>query len=91
MQRYTVQAMSANKYINEDYQTAEAAQDRAVGLGSATVIRFYGHHNGPDRLPEVEWSSCGMWTYNSDRGWWRHGIYDGHGAPISKSKPTDDQ
>ncbi len=88
MQRYTVQAMIADKYIDEHYPTAEAAQDRAMGLGSATVIRFHGSPNSPGRLPEVVWSSCGMWTY-SDKGWRGHAIYDGYGAAIDASKPTD--
>jgi hypothetical protein len=88
MNSYEVTAARPGQYIREEYDTAESAQARAEQLGSASVVRFRGHHNAPDRLPAIVWQSCGLWSYGA-QGWREHYIYDGHGDAISTRSPID--
>ncbi len=78
----------SGQYINVDCDTAQQAQDTAEHVGSATVIKLHGYRNMPDRLPEIEYKSCGLWSYTQANGWREHGIYDGYGNAISNNSPT---
>lgn len=88
MNKYEVTAYEGTKYICEEYPTAAAAEMRAEDLGSASVTLFHGHPNRPDCLPSIVYNCVGLWSYNRERGWGRHYIYDGVGAVIDKTRPT---
>ena len=88
MIRYEVTGTASGKLTRKEFDNAQAAQDFAEELGEASVVRFHGTRNSPDRLPEIVWSSCGLWSYR-ERGWREHYIYDGYGNPISTRGPVE--
>jgi hypothetical protein len=88
MNKYEVTAYEGTRYICEAYPTAAAAEMRAEDLGSASVTLFRGRPNLPDRAPAIVFSCVRLWSFNQERGWGGHYIYDGVGALVDKTRPT---
>ena len=75
------------RYTGQDFDTAEEATKAVQANGRGRVVKFHGQPNMPHCLPEIVWSSCGLWTLSHDKGWQAHSLYDGYGRAYEQSTP----
>jgi hypothetical protein len=71
------------------FDNAHAAQVFVEDAGEGSVVRWVGVPNMPGRLPEVEFKSRGLWTFNKNaRRWEARSVYSGACEVLDYVSPT---